>query len=316
MTATATTSAFRKPPEGPTLATLIESSEHLGESLSVDREKGVIAGVRVLGLQSRNGRRYLPEAIQAAVRLYEGKPVNIDHPRRDGDSRSSYDRFGVLKNVRLAGDGGLQGDLHYLKAHKLAESVCEDAERRLGAYGLSQNAKGKTAQRGGETVVEAIHSVSSVDLVADPATTRNLYEHVDQSEGNSAMELAEALAKIAEHTTTIGTLTAQNATLTEELNTLKATDAKAKHKEAITALFVEHKIPEASRPKEFVALLEGSTIENATAAVKAMAETLKGAAGKTKSVSGGAHLKESQGGASGGDARQVTDGKSFASSIR
>ena len=50
-------------------------------SLRVDREKGIVYGVKIIGLQSpnrtdgSNGRRYLPEALQRAIPLYEGMKV-------------------------------------------------------------------------------------------------------------------------------------------------------------------------------------------------------------------------------------------------
>jgi hypothetical protein len=42
---------------------------------------------------------------------------------------------------------------------------------------MSHNVLARTARSGDETVVEAITKVQSIDLVADPATTRGLYEH-------------------------------------------------------------------------------------------------------------------------------------------
>ncbi len=48
-----------------------------GVAMRVDREHGVIRGVKLLGLVSRNGRRYLPAALQQAAGLYEGAKVNV-----------------------------------------------------------------------------------------------------------------------------------------------------------------------------------------------------------------------------------------------
>ena len=51
-----------------------------------------------------------------------------------------------------------------------------DAEHAPENVGFSHNVEARTARRGEEVVVEAITRVQSVDLVADPATTRGLFE--------------------------------------------------------------------------------------------------------------------------------------------
>jgi hypothetical protein len=143
----------------------------------VDREAGVIRDVKVLGYMSANGRRYSPEAVRQAIGLYEGIRVNVDHPpaARPEAERPLSARFGMLKNV-AARDDGLYGDLHYLRSHPLAEMTAEAAERMPETLGLSHNAEGRVSQVAGQTVVDEIVRVRSVDLVADPATTRSLFE--------------------------------------------------------------------------------------------------------------------------------------------
>ena len=51
-----------------------------------------------------------------------------------------------------------------------------DAEHASQNVGLSHNVLARTTRHGDETVVEAITKVQSIDLVADPATTRGLFE--------------------------------------------------------------------------------------------------------------------------------------------
>lgn len=143
--------------------------------VSVDREKGVLRGVKILGLESANGRTYTRAAIREAASKYEGLYVNRDHPARTGGSRSADDRLGWLEGVRVEGDG-LYGDLHYLMSHPFAARLVEAAERRPGAFGLSHNAQGRGREKAGKFQVENIVSVKSVDLVADPATTKGLFE--------------------------------------------------------------------------------------------------------------------------------------------
>jgi hypothetical protein len=147
----------------------------------VDRDKGIIYGVKILGFESLNNRRYLPEAMNEAISLYEGIAVNINHPEVEGRlptaQRSSYDRFGRIVNVKFLDGEGLFGDLEYLKSHPMAGMVTEAAERMPDAFGLSHNAQGEgDTDNAGTFVIHKITEVRSVDVVADAATNRSLSE--------------------------------------------------------------------------------------------------------------------------------------------
>lgn len=160
----------------------------------VDREAGVIKGVKILGRESRNRRRYTPEAVVKAIPLYEGVQVCIDHPAKPGEPRKSRDVFGRLINVREVG-GELWGDLEYLKSHPMAASVCEAAERMPGAYGLSHNAEGNGEHVDGVHVIREICDVRSVDLVAEPATNNGLFEGKHPMKLKAYFEAAQAKLK-------------------------------------------------------------------------------------------------------------------------
>src|SRR5262249_25432939 len=127
--------------------------------------------------------------------LYEGKQVNCDHPAKGETSVSAYRRFGWLERVRQEADGGLRGNLAFLRSHPLAGVVCEAAERNPALFGLSHNAQGRTGREGGKVIVEAIESVTSVDLVADPATVRGLHESVSRGR-RPAMRLSRLIHEL------------------------------------------------------------------------------------------------------------------------
>ena len=141
----------------------------------VDRDKGVIYGVKILGLESVNDRRYTKDALVKARPLYEGIGVYVNHPEKPNDPRAVRERFGRLVNVRLETDG-LYGDLEYLKAHPDAALVTEAAERMPEQFGLSHNAKGEGKEEDGLFVIEEIVSARSVDVVTEPATTGGMFE--------------------------------------------------------------------------------------------------------------------------------------------
>jgi hypothetical protein len=148
-----------------------------GLTLRVDRAGGLLRGVKLIGLDSQNGRRYRPEALAAAVGLYEGAKVNVNHPHNGPLAPRDYrDRLGVVRQVEFRPAEGLFGNLHFNPKHALAEQLAWDAENNPRNVGFSHNVLARLAREGDVTVVEAITHVQSVDLVADPAATQGLFE--------------------------------------------------------------------------------------------------------------------------------------------
>jgi hypothetical protein len=165
---------------------LQEYVDSRGVSVGVDRAAGMIRGVKVLGLESRNGRTYLPEALAQAVPLYEGAKVNVNHPKGGPQAPRDYqDRIGAIRNVALRTGEGLFADLFFNPKHALAEQLVWDAEHAPENVGFSHNVEARTSRAGDRVVVEAILRVQGVDLVADPATTRGLFESTPCGTGNS-----------------------------------------------------------------------------------------------------------------------------------
>lgn len=157
--------------------------EHVtsNQPLKVDAEKGIIFGVKILGSKSKNGREYALETMRAAVPLYEGAKVNVNHPRgAPAGPRDYQDRIGCTRAVECREDG-LYGNLHFNPKHALAEQLVWDAQHAPENVGLSHNIDGKMSHRNGRVIVESIKRVISVDLVADPATNSSLYESVNMT---------------------------------------------------------------------------------------------------------------------------------------
>ena len=151
-------------------------------SKKVDREAGIIRGVRILGKQSKNGRDYSDKSLAEAAKLYAGVEVNVNHPDRKSPNaeRKIEDGFGWIESVEVKADG-VYGDLHYLKEHPAAGLVAEAAERNPKRFGLSHNAEGKVGRKDGKNVVESIQRVISVDLVQNPATNAGLFESTSRT---------------------------------------------------------------------------------------------------------------------------------------
>jgi hypothetical protein len=161
---------------------LQEYCDSRGVRMGVDRQAGVIRGVKILGLTSRNGRTYTAETLTQAGPLYENAKVNVNHPKGSPLAPRDYqDRLGSVRNVALRPGEGLFADLYFNPKHALAEQLAWDAEHAPENVGFSHNVEARTARRDGQVIVEAILRVQSVDLVADPATTRGLFEGVEIS---------------------------------------------------------------------------------------------------------------------------------------
>lgn len=173
---------------------LQEYADSRGQPLRVDRRAAVLRGVKILGLESRNGRSYAPAALVAARGLYEGAKVHVNHPRGGPlEPRDYQDRIGVIRQVAVRAGEGLFADLHYNPAHALAAQLAWDAEHAPENVGFSHHVEAQVAVRDGRTLVERIDRVLSVDLVADPATTRGLFEAAESSGASQAQEARVAV---------------------------------------------------------------------------------------------------------------------------
>jgi len=144
--------------------------------LRVDRDQAVIYGVKLVGLVSLNGRKYLPEALRKGASLYEGAPVNINHSSEDESVPSSYDRFGQVHNPHYVEGQGIFGDIHYLKSHPMAERLTEAAEKMPDIFNMSHVIEAGTTRDGDLIIVHEILEVRSIDVVTDGATTKSLTE--------------------------------------------------------------------------------------------------------------------------------------------
>jgi hypothetical protein len=216
----------------------------------VDRAGGVLRGVKLIGLESLNGRRYRPAALSAAVGLYEGAKVNVNHPK-DGPlaPRDYRDRLGVIRQVEFRPEEGLFGNLHFNPKHALAEQLAWDAEHNPRNVGFSHNVLARLAREGEQTLVEAITHVQSVDLVADPAATQGLFEQAANepaasepaaAEPTASMAIEEAAAEVARLNVELKALSEREAELQRRLSVYEAQHARPRSSEPMARLMERH----------------------------------------------------------------------------
>jgi hypothetical protein len=309
---------------------LLEFCDSRGVKLAVNRESGVIEGVKVLGLMSKNGRSYLKETVARAASLYEGVRVNVNHPNGNPNQPRDYrDRMGTIRNVRVEqGDGGLRADFHFNPKHALAEQLIWDAEHAPENVGFSHNVEARVSRKGDKVIVEEISRVQSVDLVADPATTRGLFEQDetpirkestlewnDITEATLAAnrpEVVKAIADkvLAEHAESeaVKAKDAEMKTLREQVATLTAANEAAALATAVDKMLAEAKMPATAVTDVF----KGQLLEaKDDAARKVLIEDRRKLVAGSKPVSKEQLVTEGSDNATG-----ITDAKSFAAALK
>ncbi|MBQ2620873.1 MAG: hypothetical protein IJF84_05990 [Thermoguttaceae bacterium] len=163
-----------------------EFSAGEASSMTNDLDSGLISGVKILGLTSRNGRVYPPEVLREAAPLYEGAKVNVNHVSKEAARlpRDYRDRIGTVSNVVFKENSGLFADFHYNPNHAQAKQLLWDAHNAPNNVGFSHCVEAVYHQENDLSVIDKIVRVISVDLVADPATTNGLFESEEPEEGN------------------------------------------------------------------------------------------------------------------------------------
>lgn len=172
-------------------SSLIEESvffeDSQGKPPRVDRENGVVYGVKILGTESRTTsgkirRRYSRNAMESAAKMYNGMGVNTNHPDRKTPeaTRDVQDRFAWIEETELRGDG-VYGNVHCLLKHPFTSVFLEAAEANPRLFGFSHNAYGPDkVGNDGVLVVTDLDQINSIDCVQRPATTKGLFESQEE----------------------------------------------------------------------------------------------------------------------------------------
>lgn len=164
-----------------TITERVELSE-----VRVDRKNGVIRNARLLGRDSKNGRRYSDRAMESAMKFYPGMDIRVEHAKRAGQQRGLLETIGYVLDgsVKPGNDGAAYGDLQLFTTNPAAQQILEMAEKNPRVLGLSHDAD---AELNG-SIVEDVTGINSLDFVRRPATNSNLFE----SEGDDMADIALA----------------------------------------------------------------------------------------------------------------------------
>lgn len=260
------------------------ASRHLTEAytsttpLRVDREAGIIYGVRCLGSESKNtygvpgviATEYSDQAHADARRMYEGSKSYANHNRdKRNQERRAEDLLGVFRNCETKNVDGKPvtfADFHYFKSNKLAESVAEDAERGMGAFGFSHDAfagSERVDKARKKLVIESLKSVNSIDLVTKPATNRNLSESQEPTM-KTLKSILESLPDLPPGKSKWARRLIEDTTLRTALES-EAESMTAGFEAAVGTIVMEPAIPAAEKSARIARLLESQEhIESST----------------------------------------------------
>lgn len=121
-----------------------------GSAPIINEETGVIEGVKILGENSKNGRRYKPEAMREAAPLYEGVKSYINHPRKSelSDDRDFAKWSGIFEGVHYLEGKGLFGNFRLRKEGPHFREIIEAARDFPQHAGFSHVAEGKSRREG------------------------------------------------------------------------------------------------------------------------------------------------------------------------
>lgn len=256
-------------------AKLIRESTVISRPTKVDREAGVMEDVKIVGLQSpKKSRRYEAQALKEAQGLYEGVKVNLNHqPKGSIEPRRFEDRIGFLEGIYFKeGDGLYAKRFKFNPKHPAAESLSWWAEHEPSGVGFSHLVKGNARLIGGTEIVESINTVQSVDLVADPATTRGLFESDEVMEGDDVDlktltveqlktdrgDLVKAILSEANESSEIESLKEQNKKLAEAVAGFEADRKRAERSTKAKKACTDAKLPATAITDLFVESLVGA----------------------------------------------------------
>lgn len=139
-----------------------------------------VSGVVLCGSKSANGRIYTEDCLRRAAGLYVGKPIYVDHSL----SKKLVAKVGIVERAWFK-SGKVYGDVLLSPVHPATKIIVWAAKECPEWCGFSHDAVVDIDETKQPNVVRNIKEIISVDIVADAATTKHLFESVSFSHFSS-----------------------------------------------------------------------------------------------------------------------------------
>lgn len=161
----------------------------------VDKERGIVRNVALFQPKSKNNYDYSSAAVGQMFEHLKGAKVYLNHvaATKEGEGRDPSDLLGVTENPHYEG-ATIIGDLRVNRGNRKFD-LLEAAASVPDAIGMSTSSRGVRILKGDRGLVEKLTDFYSVDIVTNPATTRNLLEHEDKG-GDGEMKVEELTVEI------------------------------------------------------------------------------------------------------------------------
>jgi hypothetical protein len=248
-------------------STLAERLADWHADLAVDAAARLVKNVALTGCDSRNGYRYADAALRSALPLYDQKPVFLDHAadRARPLDRSTRDLVGTIINPRFEA-GRIRGDIRVLDTDSGRTFLALTTSNAPGV-GMSHVVLARRSADG--AVVESIEDVVSVDAVINPATTTTFREST-ASQGDSwlrtdlpASDPTPESNELSLARSQVAALSAELATLRDELASLATQREQEVHSQRMDALILESHLPDYALTPHFRQLLAAAPDDSA-----------------------------------------------------
>lgn len=234
-------------------------TEHVADwraQLAVDPVARLVQNVALTGRDSRNGYCYAESALRAALPLYDGKPVFLDHAvdRSRPRDRSTRDLVGTIESPRFE-DGRVRADIRLLDTDS-GRTFLALAQSNAPGVGMSHVVLAQRSADG--TTVESIADVISVDAVINPATTTTFRESTDPAstfETPADSPAPRPSDSVAGSAPELAAVTRQLHTLESRLAVLELQREQEVHAQRMDALLSSSNLPDYALTPRFRQLL-------------------------------------------------------------
>lgn len=148
-------------------------------------DKLVIDNVKLVGRDSRNGYSYSDGALENAAKsgLYNNLPIWDLHPLREkrikGETRNNRQYIGKTQDNTYYKDGAIFGSIEVCLENESAKTFAWRAKNDHKNIGISHEAWHSPIDENTGMIAE-IYEVEGLASTSKPATTKNLYESVEE----------------------------------------------------------------------------------------------------------------------------------------